>query len=76
MSVADFGEGAAFDDGDGVFEIGALGVIGDEDFVAVGELGEGGEFALAGGAGFSGGWFGLLLVLWVVFVPGYSLLVR
>ena len=58
LSVADFGQRAAFDHGDGVFEIGALGVIGDEDFVAVGELGERGEFALAGfgfGGGFSSG---------------------
>jgi hypothetical protein len=39
LTVADFGERAALDDGDGVFEIGALGVIGDEDFIAVGELG-------------------------------------
>ena len=73
LTVADFRQRAAFDNGDGVFEIGAFGVVGDEDFVAVGQLGEGGEFALAG-FGFGGGFlFGC--VLWVVFVHGHSLLV-
>ena len=39
LPVAHFRQRTALDHGDGVFKIGALGVIGDEHFVAVGELG-------------------------------------
>ena len=51
LAVTHFGQCAALDYGYGVFEIGALGVVGKGDFVAFRQLGERLELLRAGKAG-------------------------